>query len=77
MSNSCVAVTPDAIARGISEWRSGAFQSLGFLALILTPICRVAIAGYNYLRRGERALFVISLTVLGILGLGISLGLKH
>ncbi len=65
------------LLRGLLALDPGAWMRAGLGVLVSTPLARVLVAAMAYLRRGERALAVVSLAVLGLLLLGAGLGVAH
>ena len=51
-----------------------AWLDLGLLALMATPMLRVAVLALGWGLAGERRFAAVALAVLGLLGVGIALG---
>ena len=60
-----------AFGRGLASGDAEAYLELGVLALVATPILRVATGTYYYLRLGERRLGALTAVVLGLLLFGV------
>jgi uncharacterized membrane protein len=48
---------------------------LGIIVILATPIARVAVALAGFLTSGERAMAVVSVAILAVIGIGILVGL--
>jgi uncharacterized membrane protein len=69
------ALTPGAIIDGLAAGNPASVIQLGLLALILTPIARVAVTTILFWRQGDRPFILFSgivlmILVLGLLGIG-------
>ncbi|MCC6312544.1 MAG: DUF1634 domain-containing protein [Thermomicrobiales bacterium] len=64
-------ISPAAIAAGVAEGRPTAIVRLGVLALILTPISRVAMTVVLFAAQRDWFFVAIALVVLTVLGLGL------
>jgi uncharacterized membrane protein len=58
----------------IAALRPAGFLWLGLIAVIASPVSRVVVAGAGFARRGERAMALIALAVLGVIALAIYAG---
>jgi uncharacterized membrane protein len=65
------AFDPRALPADIAALRPAGFLWLGLIAAIATPSARVAASLVGYLRRGERAMAVVSVLILGVIALSI------
>ncbi len=63
------------LARGAISGSSEALLDLGILALICTPVLRVAVLAVGWLAWGDRRFALTALVVLALLALGMTLGL--
>ncbi|MFZ5813880.1 MAG: hypothetical protein ACOY93_01075 [Bacillota bacterium] len=50
---------------------------MGLIAQVAVPVLRVVVDGWEFARRGERPLALLSLAVLIALGLGMAVGAAH
>ena len=66
-----VPVSPASIARGVRHADASAVIGLGVLALILTPIVRVAMTAGLFAAQRDRAFVLITAAVLALLLLGL------
>ncbi len=67
-----VSLSPGDIFRGLSHGRGLALVNLGLLALILTPVIRVAMTVALFLAQRDRIFVAITATVLVVLILGLA-----
>jgi uncharacterized membrane protein len=66
---------PSAIGDDLAHARPEAFLWLGLVLVIATPSARVAAALLGYGRRGERAMALVAVLILGVIAIGIVSGL--
>lgn len=66
-----IVTNPALIVRGVFRWDAGAVIQLGVLALILTPVVRVAMTLALFLLQQDRVFTAITATVLVILVVGL------
>jgi uncharacterized membrane protein len=60
-------VLPDIVETGLTLQRRRSLIQLGLLILVATPILRVALSGYMFIRQGDHTYVVITSIVLAIL----------
>ena len=65
----------DRIASDIAGGRPAGFLWLGILGIVATPLLRVTGALLGFWRRGERAMALVALLVLGVVAAGVITGL--
>jgi uncharacterized membrane protein len=66
---------PGSLPADLVALKPSAFLWLGILAVIATPVSRVVVAAFGYARRGDRAMFAISLAILVVIVIAIASGL--
>jgi uncharacterized membrane protein len=64
------------VFQGALRGRSAAVLDLGILALVATPILRVAVLAVGWWQAGDRRFAAVALIVLGLLGLSMALGVR-
>jgi uncharacterized membrane protein len=67
------AFDPTRLVADVVALRPEGFLWLGLVAVIATPIARVAASFVGYLRSGERAMAVVALLILGVIALSVFL----
>jgi len=67
------AFDPARLAADVVGLRPEGFLWLGLIAAIATPSLRVAASFLGYIRRGERAMAVVALLILGVIALSVFL----
>lgn len=66
---------PAAILAAIVALRPEGILWLGLMAVIATPLVRVAAAALSYARQGERRMLAISIAILLVIGIGVATSL--
>jgi uncharacterized membrane protein len=69
------AFDPALIVDDIVNLRPLGFLSLGLIAVIATPAARVVASLVGYLRRGERAMALVSVLILAVIAVSVALAL--
>ena len=69
------AFEPTTLVGDIVALRPAGFLWLGLLAVMATPVSRVAAAAIGFGRRGEPLMMLISLAILAVIGLGVAAAL--
>jgi uncharacterized membrane protein len=64
---------PELIVDDILNFRPAGFLWLGLIAVVATPSARVAASLIGYLRRGERAMAIVAVLILVVIGLSVGL----
>jgi uncharacterized membrane protein len=59
------------IGRQLVSLEPAGFLWLGLLAVIAAPVARVILAGFVFLRDGDRAMAAVALAILAVLAIGI------
>jgi uncharacterized membrane protein len=62
-----------AIGAQLASLEPAGFLWLGLLAVIAAPVARVALAGFVFLRDGDRTMAGIALAILAVLAIGIAI----
>lgn len=65
---------PGEIVQAVLHWRGRGLIQFGLLILIATPILRVIVCAYAFLRQRDRVYFIIALIVLAVLLYGLLSG---
>ena len=65
---------PGLIVYDISHLQPAGFMWLGLLALLATPVLRVAVSLAGFIRRGERTMSIVAALILVVIALSIVLG---
>jgi uncharacterized membrane protein len=66
---------PGQLVRDVLALDPAGFLWLGLLAVLATPVSRVAGAGVGFLRRGEPLMAAISFAILVVIGVGVAVAL--